>query len=257
LSLTGDNETAIRDLRQAVDIATHLVQVDPKQTDFQFKLAAYATQLSRLKRLTGDLLAAQALTTQSLGILSALVKQDPANAAWKQYLAEAQIEQAAQSMAANHRDVARSLAKTALGYLDPLFAEQPDDRSLLLDTVTAKLLLADASDDASTGRRLRNGALQALDAVKAGQRDPRLLALQAKALLTLDRKTDAQPLLKQLWNEGYRDPALLAVLRHEHINYPLNTELSQRIVATQASATNHPHPASGTRLSSPGASGRP
>ncbi|MGH8127655.1 MAG: TIR domain-containing protein [Gammaproteobacteria bacterium] len=249
LALTGDSETGMRDLQQAVEIATQLLTVDPHNTGFGKHAALYSTQLAQLQRLGGDLPAAQALVKRSLTILGAMTKKDPANAYWQQDYAEAFIEQAAQSLAAGQSDAARAQAQTALAILDPLFAKQPDDRSLLLDTVTAKLLLADASGDAPTAQRLRNEALQAMHAVKTGQGDPRLLALRAEALLALNRKADARPLLKRLWNTGYRDPALLVVLRREHIDYPVNAEFSKRIEAImQTDANNPPHPPGAARL---------
>ena len=231
LALTGDIETGMRDLQQAVGIATQLTKADPKDTGFQEHLALYSTQSSRLLRLSGDLTAAQSLNAQSLSIFLALTKQEPENVGWQREFAEAQIEHAAQSQASGQSNAARRQAQAALAILDPLLVKQPNDRATLLATVGAKLLLAAVADDTQVAQQLRNDALKATRSAKSGGDDPRLLTLQIEALLTLDRKAEAQAVIGQLWNSGFRDAALLAVLRRERIDYPVNTAFQQKLLA--------------------------
>src|SRR5690606_3677420 len=145
-----------------------------------------------------------ALTAQALATFASLTRQDPGNAAWQREFAEAQLEQAGQSRAAGRTDAARTQAGAALRMLEPLFAQQPDDRATLLATVGAKLALAAVTGDAGVARRLRDDAVSAMTAVKSGGGDPRLLALRAEALLALGRKAEAQPVIRQLWSSGYR-----------------------------------------------------
>ena len=239
LAMTGDIDNGMRNLQQAIDIARQLVQVDPKQTSFQLKLAIYLSQLSRLKRLDGDLPAAQAMTGESLGIFSKLIQLDPANANWKQYGAEVQIEQAAESLSNGQAGAARAQVQTALDTLNPLVAKEAGDRILLLDTVTANLLLANASRDKLSAQRLRTDALQATQAVKSGDADPRLLALEVEALLDLRKNVDAKPLIKRLWKAGYRDPALLTALHHANVDYPSDTPFAPRITQTSQGEAFH------------------
>ncbi|HJW05308.1 MAG TPA: TIR domain-containing protein [Rhodanobacter sp.] len=230
-ALAGNVTSGIAGLQQAVDIAMQLRTADPGNTDFQEHAALYATQLSRLRRLSGDATAPAALTAQALATFASLTRQDPDNTAWQRGFAEARLEQAAQSRAAGRTDVARAQARAVLSMLDPLLAQQPDDRATLLATVGAKLLLAAVTDDASAAQQLRDDALSAVKAVKSGGSDPRLLALQIEALLALGRKTEAQPVIRQLWSSGYRDAALLAVLRRERIDYPVNAAFQQKLLA--------------------------
>ena len=231
LVLTGDVDTGVRDLQQAVDIATSLTKVDPGNASFQEYLAMYASQLGRLHRLSGDLPAAQALNAQSLAIFHSLTKQDPANVGRQREFAEVQLEQAAQAQASGQTDAARRQAQAALAILAPLLARQPDDRATLLATAGAQLLLAAVSDEARAPRQLRSDALNAMQAVKSGGGDPRLLALRVEALLALGMKAEAQPVIRQLWSSGYRDAALLAVLRRERIDYPVNAAFQQKLLA--------------------------
>jgi len=237
LALTGDIKTGLRDLQQAVDFAIQLTKADPNNTSFQDRLALYSWQTSRLHRLSGDLPAAQAMNTRSLSIFLALTKQEPANVGWQREFAEAKIEQAAQSRAVNQVDAARVQTQAALAILDPLLAKQPDDRATLLATVGAKLLLAAVSDETQAAQQLRTDTLTTMQAVKSGGDDPRLLALRVEALLAQGMKAEAQPVIQQLWSSGYRDAALLAVLRHARIDYPVNAVFQQKLLtATDTSA---------------------
>ena len=70
-----------------------------------------------------------------------------------------------------------------------------------------------------------------MQAVKSGGDDPRLLALQVEALLALGMKAEAQAVIRRLWGGGYRDAELLAVLRRERIDYPVNTAFQQKLLA--------------------------
>jgi eukaryotic-like serine/threonine-protein kinase len=77
--------------------------------------------------------------------------------------------------------------------------------------------------------------------VKTGRGDPRLLALEVEALLALDRRAQADPAIRQMWVSGYRDPALLSLLSHAGVEYPVNTAFSVRLQA----ALRLPQPESG------------
>ncbi len=239
LALTGDIDAGIAHLQQAVDTAKELTKVDPSNVGFQRDVALYAAQLSRLRRLAGDLPTAQSLLAQSLAIYLALTKQDAANTDWQGEYAEAQSEHAAQERAAGNTDAAGTHVHAALAILEPLVAKSPDDRSTVLAVVGAKLLLASVTADAQAGQQLRDDALQTIQGVKSGRGDPRLLALQVEALAGRGRKADAQPIIQQLWNSGYRDLALLDVLRDKEIEYPVNARFQSQLRAATGNTVRH------------------
>ena len=231
LALAGAIEAGKRDLQQAVTIAAQLTGVDPHNSGFQEDLALYGMQLSRLQRLDGDLPAARALIARSLRIFLVLIRQDPSNSGWQREFAETQLEQAEQSRLAGHVDVARTQAQAALRILDPLLARHPDDRATLLGAVGTRLLLAAVTPDVLVARHLREDALKTLQAQKNGRDDPRLLALQVEALLALRRHAEAQPIIRQLWQGGYRDVALVDLLQRQRVAYPVNAPFRQTLQA--------------------------
>lgn len=220
LALTGDIHAGMVDLGQAVDLAQQLADFDPQNTTIKEQLALYKSQLSRLKRVAGELAAARALTAQSLAIFSSLSQSDPGNTAWQREFAEAQTEESAQSLAGGQIEAARAQSQSALSVLEPMLAKRPDERAILLATAHARLQLAAAAANASIAQQQRTAALDEMQLVKNGRRDPRLLALQVEALLSLGRAADAQPVLEQLRVTGYRDLELLAMLQRQRIDYP-------------------------------------
>jgi tetratricopeptide (TPR) repeat protein len=231
IALTGDVDNGMKNLQEAVDISEQLLKVDPNHSEFQEYAALYSSQLSRLHRLNDDLPAANSTGAHALTIFSELTRQDPANSFWQQEFAEAQTERAAQLLAANQRDAARTQARAALKILDPLLAGRPDGHSTLIATTNARLLLAAASDEGSEAAQLRSSVLDALRAGRGVGNDPRLLALEVTALIELGRAAETKTLVQRLWASGYRDRSLSALLERDHIDYPVNVEFQQRLQA--------------------------
>jgi len=229
LALAGDVAGGTRALREAVDIAMQVATHDPTFSGVQENLALYQMQLGRLLRLSGELPEAMALTDKALQAFTALTNQDSENSRWQREFAEVRIERAWQYHSANQAAEAQRFAQGALDSLNPLFSKQTTDRSLLLATVGARLLIADLTSDAATRTRLRGEALSAIEAVKSGADDPRLLALRVEALLGLGRRDEAAGVIRKLWDAGYRDPALVALLRRADVDYPPNKEFEQRL----------------------------
>jgi tetratricopeptide (TPR) repeat protein len=233
LALTGADAIGTQNLQQAVDMAAELVKNNPDNSDFREHLARYAGQLARLKRLNGNLASARVLTAQSLSILTALVRANPTDTGLQRELAETQTEQAAELLAVGQVAAASAPVQTAQDTLGRLLARQPHDRATLLATMTAQLWLAKLSTDPHAATQLRRDVVTEAKAQPSGQGDPRLLSLQVEAMLALGSEVEARPLIRQLWNSGYRDAALLALLHHEHLAYPLNTAFqSQRLAVS-------------------------
>ncbi|MEP6898344.1 MAG: TIR domain-containing protein [Rhodanobacter sp.] len=236
LVLAGDMDAGMKDLQEAIAIALHMRSIDPNDAEIQGQVAFYSIQLARLQRLNGNLAASYVATEQALPVFLALVKKDPSNVRWQREQVEAQLEQAAQLRARGETDAARDQVRATFSSLHDLRSAQPDDRAILLAFVDSRLLLANLSA-AGIAQTLRLDALHAMQAVASGAGDPRLLALQVEALLDMGQAAQAQPLIRQLWDGGYRDVALLAVLKRKQIAYPINTGAQQKLLA--AGGGNH------------------
>ena len=237
LALAGDEAGGMHDLQQSVDWAIELSKFDPQDTGLLDLTALYSTQLAGLQRESGHLPAANTLNARAITILAALIKKDQTNDDWQSDYAGALIEQAAESRALADVAAARSQARIALRILEPMLAKHPDQRDTLLATTNAKLLLASVSNDPDAARSLREQALQTMLAVKSDRKDPRLLGLQAGALLGMGGNGEAKLLIKQLWSAGYREPGFVEMLQRERIAYPANPAFQHRIAETERSGT--------------------
>ena len=219
LALAGDDVNGILNLQQAVDTAAALMKIDPTNTDFQEQRARYTVQLARLKRLDGDMGTARTLVDRALTDLKALSSKDTADAGFQRELAEALTEQAAQSLATQHPDLAKIQAQEASAKLSSLLAKQPHDRLIVLDFLTAQLLLAQVSPDPDDRARLLNGIITIAKGQQSGNQDPRLVALEVEALLNLGRKSESRKLIRQLQQGRYRDRAFVDKLSRYQIEY--------------------------------------
>ena len=231
LALAGADDAGIRRLQQAVDTAKELVKNNPDNSDFQQHLARYASQLARLKRLNGDAASATALTTQALAIVATQVQQNPTDAEVQRLHGEILTEQSAESMLAGKVDAAHAQALAAQDALKPLLAKQPHERSIVLASMAAQLLLADTTTDADAAKQWRLSVVAIARNQASGQGDPRLLSMQAQALLALGDTAQAQGLVKRLWDSGYRDAEWLAAVHRGHVPYPVNPAFQKRMLA--------------------------
>ena len=228
LLLAGADQQAAQALSQALSSAEWLHRFDPAQSNFTDKVGLYSTQLGRLRRLQGQQAAAGTLLARAMETLEALSRQDPSNTSWRQDLAEARIERAAWLLATGRTAAAQAEARGSAVTLASLLAAQPDERGLQLSSARASLQLA-RMQGGQAAARVRRDTLNRLDGVRSGSTDVRLVALRVEALLALDRKGEAQPLVQQMWRSGYREPAFAQLLQQAHIPFPRNPAFEQRL----------------------------
>ena len=238
LVLIGDTKAGLGDLQYSVSVEEALTKFDIKNTDSRFHCALYSSQFARVNRESGNLHAATELTRSAVSMLEALDKKDPSNSSWRSDYANSLVEQAKELQTAGQPAAARLAAQHALDILAPMLAKHSYQRESLLAMMEAKLLLASLTNDLPGAQNAREQALQTMQAETFDIQDPRLLALQVQAMLALNRRVPAQPLIKQLWNEGYREPEFVDSLDRSRIDYPENPEFRQKLLAAIHAVNN-------------------
>ncbi|WIG56279.1 MAG: hypothetical protein OJF61_002067 [Rhodanobacteraceae bacterium] len=228
LVLVGDERSGTRDLQQAADTATRLLQADPNDDWSRSGAAIYSSELAGLQRANGHLAAAEALSAKAVTIMAAETKRDSTD---NNDYADILVERALDLQAAGKHAAADAAARNALGVLQTLIAANPHSLDAEQAAMRARLLLATANPDPARATALREEALRALQSAPVTHDDLDSMALEIQALLALDRKADAQPLIRRLWNGGYRDPEFVALMQREHIAYPVNRGFQARLAA--------------------------
>jgi tetratricopeptide (TPR) repeat protein len=217
LTMAGDPARGADLLRQAAADARHLYEFEPGSTSFQEDLALYSLQLARVQRLRGEMPEAATLAAQAQSAFAKLVAADASQRGWQREHAETLTELAAQAIATgDRRDKARPLLRQSLAILEPQLADNAQDRATLLATLDARLRLATLSAT-NVREALARQALAAIEAQSSARADPRLRALQAESLSLLGRTPEAHALAGALLESGYRDPAIVALLRMNDI----------------------------------------
>jgi tetratricopeptide (TPR) repeat protein len=219
LAFAGQSEAAASELQAAATAAETLHRLEPDSASLLEDVAIYATSLAIVRRLQGDAAAASALSQRALAATAELLAKDAGNPGWQRRRAEALLEHARQSLAAGASAPAAAELRQALRLAEPLQAQQPEDRSLLLVAVGAQLELARLEAPETAKARLSR-ALAACDAQQSGRLDPRLRALRAELLLRLGQRDTGATLAQALWRDGYRDAAFATLLREHAIAPP-------------------------------------
>ena len=216
LSFAGQLDEAAAELQAAVTAAEALHRVEPDSANLLENVPIYSTPLAGVRRMQGDATAAAALSQRALEATAALLAKDADNPGWQRRRAEALLESARQALAAGTRAPAEVALRQALALVEPLQAQQPEDRSLLLVAVASQLEEARLEAPDIAAPRLRR-ALAACDAQSSGLRDPRLRALRAELLLRLGQRGEGATLAQELWRDGYRDPDFARLLEQHAI----------------------------------------
>lgn len=123
LASIGDVRTAMQKLQQAINFDAE--QVNGEARDGR-DLAVYSADLARLKRLSGEIHAADALHAKALTIFAERTRHDPSDQLEKRNFADAVAEQPEQLRAMGHVAASRAAAQRALTVMEPMLVAQPD-----------------------------------------------------------------------------------------------------------------------------------
>ena len=205
----GDDARALALIAEQHEITAGLVARDPKNTQWQRNLATSDSVWSRVLRLRGDFAESETHSRVALEQLTPLLVKDPTRAQWKRdaifmhcglaWLALVRRDPAAAGEIAQ----ARALMQTLSGS-DPATQRTRWEFSLAAGAV------AEGTGDVDNARREWTSVADALWPSR-DHLDNRKRALLARALIYLGRISDAQPIVNQLTNAGYRNRELVSL----------------------------------------------
>ncbi len=235
LGICGKAEIAKDYLGAAVAGLRTLMAFDSAQTDWKYLFARYSEQLGGLLRQLGQFDAAAAADSESLHELEVLVAKDATNVEWQQQLAQSRLEGARLALARKDMAGAEKLIGPARDAVGRLRGNAPENRNLILLSAETDIVAGEIAARRGVAGGARDTWIRARDAVatlgKTGS-DINILAAWATCLLLLDDLENAQPVVSKLAAMGYRTPDVVALTTSRQVDFPFDTQLSQRIAKT-------------------------
>jgi len=205
----GDVKAAAGYAVQARDVAATLASLDPANADWQRDLAVTEGRVGTTLRLDGAQSEAKTRFERALAIMQPLAASTT-NTSRVRELATVHVETGWTRFALGDLQGAQHAASSAETTVTPLVAKNTDGDALRI-AAESRLLAAAVADRRGQSARALQLRDSALPLVKnASTYDRRSIAARARILLALGRRSDAEPLVQQLFASKYRHPLLVA-----------------------------------------------
>ncbi len=211
----GDLANAAEHYRLRREVAAAYAATDPRNANWRRDLAAAETTYAAVLRLRGSLREAGQAYERAIAILRPIVEAAPDLAIRQRDLADAELGLGLTYFERGELDAAAARADTVERVLAPLLA-RGNDREATRRAAEGRLLAADVvarRGNAGLARQLREAALTMVVSGQEANPEKRMLAVQARALLALNRTAEASPIVERLTSLGYRHPTLIRVVR--------------------------------------------
>ena len=213
----GDLANAAEHYRLRREVAAAYAATDPRNANWRRDLAAAETTYAGVLRMLGSLREAEQAYGRAIAILRPIVEAAPELAIRQRDLADAELGLGLTYLERGELDAAAARADTVERVLAPLLA-RGDDREAMRRAADGRLLAADVAarrGNARGAEQLREAALALVVSGQDANPEKRLLAVQARALLALNRAVDAGSIVERLTNLGYRHPTLMRLVRRK------------------------------------------
>jgi tetratricopeptide (TPR) repeat protein len=151
--------------------------------------------------------------------MDSLVARSPSNALWQYGLARWLTYLGATDLALHRQGEAEASERRALSIIEPALEKKPTDLNLRVAQTEAYLTLGKAlarDGRAADANAAWTRAYATIDSLARARKLTDHLALQASALMHLDRLDAARPIVAELLRRGYRRPSWMAVVREKH-----------------------------------------
>jgi serine/threonine-protein kinase len=207
----GDLANAAEHYRLRREVAAAYAATDPRNVNWRRDLAAAESSYAGVLRLRGSFREAGQAYERAIAILRPIVEAAPDLAIRQRDLADAELGLGLTYFERGELDAASEHADTVERVLAPLLA-RGDDREAMRRAADGRLMAADVAarrGNARAAEQLREAALALVVSGQQANPEKRLLAVQARALLALNRTVEAGPIVERLTSLGYRHPTLI------------------------------------------------
>jgi len=215
----GDLAMAAKYYRMQFEVASAYAAADPRNANWRRDEAAAGSNLAGALRLMGSSQEAERAYDRALAIIRPIAVASPTQATRQRDLADAELGLGLTYFERGALDAAAEQADSVERLLAPLLT-RGNDREAMRGAAEGRLLAADVAarrGNARQAQQLRDTALAMVVSSQEANPEKRLLAVQARALLALNRTAEARPIVERLTRLGYRHPTLMkaaAILRN-------------------------------------------
>jgi serine/threonine-protein kinase len=212
----GDLRTAVKYYRLRREVAAAYAAADPRNADWRRDEASSESTLAGALRLMGSLSEAERGYERAIAIIRPIAEASPTLAPRQRDLADAELGLGLIYFERGELDAAAKRADLVERLLAPLLA-RGTDREATRRAADGRLLAADVAargGNTQRAQQLRETALALVTTGRETNPEKRLLAVEARALLALNRTAEARPILDRLTSLGYLHPTLMKAVKH-------------------------------------------
>jgi tetratricopeptide (TPR) repeat protein len=220
LSVRGRPDEAVAPLTASRATYAALAAFDSANPERRRLLAIADRSLGVVALERGDAATAMAHASASLATIEKLAQNAPTNRAYQYVLARSLLLVSSVNLALGKTGVAELGLRRAIGIIDSGLSKRPSDLNLRIASTDTRLELGDALQRGGRLAEARASWTQALAAIDSVARTRKLtdhLALQAAALMRLDRLDEARPIVLDLVRRGYRRRRWIAIAAAKHL----------------------------------------
>jgi tetratricopeptide (TPR) repeat protein len=217
----GDLRMAAQHYSLRREVATAYAATDPRNADWRRDVAAAESTYAGVLRLLGSLREAEQGYERAIAILRPIAEATPALAIRQRDLADAELGLGWAYFERGEVEAAAGRADAVEQLLAPLLA-RGSDREATRRAAEGRLLAADIAarrGNAVQAKQLRESALALVVSEQEANPEKRLLAVQARALLALNRTAEAGPIVERLTSLGYRHPTLTKLAQQNGLKF--------------------------------------
>jgi tetratricopeptide (TPR) repeat protein len=192
-------------------VASAYAAADPRNSDWRRDEAMAESNLAGALHLMGSLQEAARTYERALTIIKPIADASPTQATRQRDLADAELGIGLTYFDIGDLDAAADRAAEVERLLAPLLARGTDWEAART-AAEGRLLAADVAarrGDARQAQQWRQSALAMVGSSQEANPEKRLLAVEARALLALNRAAEARPIVERLTRLGYRHPTLM------------------------------------------------